>query len=212
MTSDELIAEGRRLARPSVVLTSEGERDLAAIWYGPSRAADESEFHCWIAVDSLFIPKFPTLDSRILSVFTDERDCHSGRIEFSDAWPDRPGASLYARSEDILPPIDAVFAKGSDAVRQWLAANRWERNWGFNNNFQDRKIVEEYNNIFTKEYPLYRDEVYATLGGWHSPWPEDDWGDLIDEQLLVMTIKDSEPWVETWKLRAGDYRVIQRIT
>jgi hypothetical protein len=31
-------------------------------------------------------------------------------------------------------------------------------------------------------------------------------------RLLVFTIRDSDPWVEAWRTRAGQFRVIQRIT
>jgi hypothetical protein len=41
---------------------------------------------------------------------------------------------------------------------------------------------------------------------------DDDWHDLLDERLMVFTIRDSEPWVEAWRTRAGQFSVIQRIT
>jgi hypothetical protein len=44
------------------------------------------------------------------------------------------------------------------------------------------------------------------------PMADDDWHDLLDEQLMVFTIRDSEPWVEAWRTRTGQFRVIQRIT
>ncbi len=43
-------------------------------------------------------------------------------------------------------------------------------------------------------------------------WPEGDWHDLLDEHLMVFTLRDCEPWVEAWRLRSGEFRVIQRIT
>lgn len=49
------------------------------------------------------------------------------------------------------------------------------------------------------------------LGGWHMPWPEGDWVELIDRPLLVFTFEESEPWVEVWKWDDG-YKIIQRIT
>ena len=50
------------------------------------------------------------------------------------------------------------------------------------------------------------------LGGWHFPFPDSDWADLIDEQLIALTIRDSEPWVEAWKMKNNEFKVIQRIT
>ena len=34
----------------------------------------------------------------------------------------------------------------------------------------------------------------------------------LDDQLLVFTLRDSEPWVEAWRTKTGQFRVIQRIT
>ena len=61
-------------------------------------------------------------------------------------------------------------------------------------------------------HPLYQDgDVYAVLDGWHWPGPDHDWHDLIDEHLMILTVRDSEPWVEAWRMRTGEFRVIQRI-
>jgi hypothetical protein len=59
---------------------------------------------------------------------------------------------------------------------------------------------------------MYWDRAYATLGGWHFPWPDDDWRDLVDNTLLVQTYMDSEPWIEVWQEPSGELKVIERIT
>jgi hypothetical protein len=113
----------------------------------------------------------------------------------------------------VLPPIDAVFARGSEAVGEWIRSHGWERTDRYNDNFKDAAIVREYEHIWTREFPLYSEsDVYAVLGGWHWPCADDDWHALIDEQLMVLTVRDSEPWVEAWRTRTGQFRVIQRIT
>ena len=67
--------------------------------------------------------------------------------------------------------------------------------------------------IWRSEYPLYfNSDIYAVLGGWHWPGPDDDWHDLIGEQLMALTIRDSEPWVEAWRMKNDEFKVIQRIT
>ena len=148
-----------------------------------------------------------------LSVYTDEQECEGGRIEVHPLRPERPGTELYATEKSVLPPIEAIFARGSAAVGEWLAANDWPRDERYNANFRDRAIVNTYKRQWTKEYPLYRqDGTYAVLGGWHWPCADDDWHRMIDEQLMVLTVKDSEPWVEAWRLRSGLFKVIQRIT
>jgi hypothetical protein len=120
---------------------------------------------------------------------------------------------LYAHSAAVLPPIDAVFARGADALGEWIASHGWRRSDPYNDNFGGKSIVAPYQRTWFEEFPLYNEsDVYAALGGWHVPWPDDNWHDLIDDQLMVFTIRDSEPWVEAWHTRTGEFKVIQRIT
>jgi hypothetical protein len=48
------------------------------------------------------------------------------------------------------------------------------------------------------------------LGGWHFVWPDDDWYDLLDAELVLWTMK-GEPWIEVWAAD-GWYRVLERVT
>jgi hypothetical protein len=91
--------------------------------------------------------------------------------------------------------------------------NGWERGERYNDSFKDRALVEQYEDIWTREFPIYfNSDIYAVLGGWHFPCADDDWHDLLDDQLMVFTIRDSEPWVEAWRTKTGQFKVIQRIT
>ncbi len=214
MTPDVLISEGRRLARPCVFLRPKGTGPVAALWHSPEEAEiAETGQRCWITVDAHFVPGRLKNVAGFLSVFTDERDCEGGRVEVHRSRPRRHGIELHASEESVLPPIDAVFARGSDEVGAWLAAHGWPRTARYNNNFRDRAVVEAYERAWFKEYPVYRrDGTYAVLGGWHWPCADDDWHRLIDEQLVVLTVQGAEPWVEAWRLRSGRFKVIQRIT
>jgi hypothetical protein len=213
MTPEMLISEGQRLVRPCVLLRPSGDGPVAAIWHERDNAEiANTGCHCWITLDARFVPDLSAVDG-FLSVFTDEKKCQGGRVEFYPAAPNRPGTALYASEELVLPPIDAVFARGSDAVGAWLAANDWPRNERYNSNFPDSRIVKEYEREWFKAYPIYRrDDTYAVLGGWHFPCADDDWYELIDEQLMVLPVRDSEPWVEAWRLRNEQFKVIQRIS
>lgn len=216
MTLEQLVAEGRSLERPCVFLRKEGTGPAAAIWY--ERNQDEVEGsgeHCWLTVDRRHVPGVPDSIGDYLCVFSDEESCVGGRIDFVSAWPTRSGTELFAHPANVLPPIDAVFARGSDAVGEWLAANGWQREWRYNNNFKDRELVNAYEKVWRSEFPplftnSWDSEIYAILAGWHCPGQDDDWHDLIDEQLMVLTVRDSEPWVEAWHMRNGEFRVIQR--
>jgi hypothetical protein len=122
------------------------------------------------------------------------------------------GVRLYPKQIAILPTIDAVIACGSPAVERWLEQNDWPRDERYNSNFRDHALVEKYEAIERAENPLFWQDAYATLGGWHMSWADDDWHDLLDSKLLVHTYMGSEPWVEAWQLPSGEMKVIQRIT
>jgi hypothetical protein len=214
VTPEQLIAEGRKLQRPSTFLRSQGSGPGAAVWY--ERDAKEIEstgYRCWLTIDSAQIPGFVVGPASQFSVFTDEKKCVGGRVEWSASSPIREGTKLYAQQASVLPPIDAVFARGSDAVGDWIRSLGWHREWRYNDNFKGADVVREYEKIWTGEFPLYREsDIFAVLGGWHWPGADDDWHDLIDDHLMVLTIRDSEPWVEAWRTKDGRYRIIQRIT
>lgn len=214
MTSEELIAEGRRLERPCIFLRSTGVNPVAAVWYARDQLEIESiGFRCWLTIDSRYVPGLPPSLAGYISVLTDETSCEGGRVEVTPSWPDRAGTPLYAHPASVLPPIDAVFARGSEAVAAWMASHGWDRGTRYNNNFPDDNLVQPYDDAWAREFPIcFKSDIYAVLGGWHFPCADDDWYDLIDEQLMVLTIRDSEPWVEAWCTRIGQFKVIQRIT
>jgi hypothetical protein len=123
----------------------------------------------------------------------------------------RSGQRLYAHAARSLPPIDAIFRLGGEAVQQWLRALEWQLDWEYNENFSDRATVELYERHYQSQCPLYTNKAFAVLGGWHFPWPDGDWPELLNQPLALWTLKESEPWLEVWATASG-YRVVQRIT
>jgi hypothetical protein len=62
-----------------------------------------------------------------------------------------------------------------------------------------------------EQLPFYSGGAHAVLGGWHLPWPDGDWLELVPSQLLVWTFEGGEPWFEAWA--SGEaLRVLRRIT
>ncbi len=214
MTPEQLIKEGRKLQRPCVFLRPQGAGPVAAIWHErDDREIESTGHHCWLTVDARHIPGLPSSVSGYISVFTDEVKCQGGRVEVSRSWPKRGGTELFAHTASVLPPIDAVFARGSETVGKWIRSHGWERTDRYNDNFKDAAIVLEYERVWQREFPIYfESDIHAVLGGWHFPMADDDWHGFLDEQLMVFTIRNSEPWVEAWRTRTGQFRVIQRIT
>lgn len=211
MTVDQLLIEGRRLQRPCLFLRSQESGPVAAIWHEGDCNSDATGYRCRLTVDGRLIPGLEV--EGYISVFTDDRRCQGGRVAINPSWPETTGTKLYAYPASVLPPIDALFAKGSEEIGDWIRSCDWERSEPFNDNFKDAQIVKEYERVWMREFPIYSDsDAYAVLGGWHFPWPDGDWHELIDEQLLIFTLRESEPWVEAWHTRSGEFRVIQRVT
>lgn len=214
MTAEHLIAEGRRLQRPCAFLRPQGTGPVSAVWHEPDdEEIASTQERCWLTVDARMVPGPPLPAASCLSVFTDEETCEGGRVESAPWWPKRPGTKLYAHTASVLPPLEAVFARGSEAVGEWLRACGWDRTQRYSGGFKDAAIAREYIRAWMAEFPLYfKSDIYAVLGGWHFPGPDDDWYDLVDESLVVLTVRDSEPWVEAWWTRTERFKVIQRIT
>jgi hypothetical protein len=212
MTFEQLLAEGRKLQRPCVFLRPQDSGPVAAIWHEPNDDEVRSTgCRCWLTVDARAVPGLPDPVTGYLSVFTDEEV--GGRVETNRSWPKLAGTELYAHPVSVLPPIAAVFARGSEAVGDWIRSHGWEREERYNDNFKGRDLVEQYERVWTQEYPMcVQSDIYAVLGGWHCPLPDDDWHELIDEQLIVLTIRDAEPWIEAWRTRTGQFKVIPRMT
>jgi hypothetical protein len=209
MTVEELVAEGRRLQRRTLLLLEIGSGTPAAVWYGPGKPDTEDSHRCWLSVDAQQVPGFE--GKGWLSVFTHKKST-GGRVERGDKPWHAQGQELYAHEIEILPPLEAVTLRGSPAVEAWLTEHRWRREAPLNRNFKGWPIAEGYEKIAQREHPLYGGEAYATLGGWHLPWPDEKWSGLVNTRLVVQTYKDSEPWVEVLQMEDGMLRVRQRIT
>lgn len=194
MTLEEFSAEARRLARPCRYYRfATGTEPVSGYWHGV---------------------KAGTLCASIerngewLNVYLDE-EFQSGRVEVtaSPILSDRP---LCRSDAESLPPVDAVFLFGSAAIGSYLDKHGWQRDWEFNNNFKGR-AAHEYTREWAKQCPLYMGGIVAVEGGWNVPWPEGDWRSLVDSELVLWTLEESEPWVEVFN-DTKQYTVFQRVT
>ncbi|MCI0638407.1 MAG: hypothetical protein L0Y72_23840 [Gemmataceae bacterium] len=226
MTAEAFREESYRLGRPCVWLREQGpEDDFAAVWGGPSQvSAPKGDYRHWLTIDCWSFKEFLHRKgvkigppAGCLSIYTDDDGggvaVHDPKAKLNDK---AGGKKLFAHPGSNAPPIDAIFLLGSPAVQNWLKSMKWKPEWGYNNNFKDKKPVEKYEREFQKMCPIYGNglhgmPVYAMLGGWHFPWPDGDWLKLVKRPLLVTTFEDSEPWVEVWGSGKG-FEVKQRIT
>ena len=192
MLLDDFMAEARVLARPGFLLSTTGVGDPAAFWHGmnPGRIC--------ISVKR---------EGAWLNVVLDE--AQGGSAHLSDQ-PTRSGTPLFAVPYESLPPIDAIFLLGSEAVETYLATNGWSRPDPMNANFPDR-AAHEYEALWQDNCPLYNSSIAAVTGGWNLPWPDGDFLELIEAELAVWTLAEAEPWVEVLFLN-GNFSVRQRGT
>lgn len=206
LTPDDLIAEGRQLARPAVALYDTGKK-YAAVWRGTGVVSPgPGEWRHWISIDTNFLPDNPRKLTGVVSLydwFAD--DDRFGKLtvvhDAKAALPkETDGAKLYAKDFECLPDVDAVFHFGSNKVKGWLKATSWNPNTGY-----ERSPVKEYLKLVHRQHPFSsQDGAYALLGGWswcfnwcygideEYPWH------LMQKALVVLTIAESEPWIEVF--------------
>ncbi|AOR72003.1 hypothetical protein BBJ41_31825 [Burkholderia stabilis] len=194
MTLDDFLTEAHRLVRPCRQYRfADDGAPVTGYWHGIDAGA------LCVSVER---------DGTWLNVYLDEHGA-SGRVETS-AQPVPSERPLCRSDATSLPPIEAVFRFGSAAIDAYLSAHGWQRDWGFNDNFKGVE-VHDYAREWMRQCPLYTTGVVAVAGGWHVPWPDDDWDDLAGLDLVLWTFEESEPWVEVFS-DGSRYSVIQRIT
>ena len=184
--------EAHRLSRDGIQLSENGTGELVGYWHSIASPG--------LCVSISYKVKW-------LNIFTDDKN--GGYVEFSES-PIKSEIPLYGSHKTFFPPVDGVFLKGSQAVGDYLTSHQWYRISSYNDNFPD-SIPGEYENIWMDNCPLYGDGVTAIIGGWQMPWPDGDFEEFIDHDLVLWTFKDAEPWIEVF-LKDGKFIVKQRVT
>jgi hypothetical protein len=110
------------------------------------------------------------------------------------------GTPLFGKEELSIPPCEGLAVHGSDLVRRWLDGGG------------SREVTETYDREYQQRCPLYRDDVYVVLGGWHGFWADMDAYDEEKGRLVLWTFQDAEPWVEVWLDEGGRLKTVRRIT
>lgn len=118
-----------------------------------------------------------------------------------------PGHPLYAHPFTSWPPIEAMYEFGSPTFKQWNSLSG-------RNQLERTTVFDAYDKHLRMNNPLlgWPFGVYAALGGWSEPWPENDWYDLQEKRFVLFTYEDAEPYSEVWLDKDRNFQVIQRIS
>jgi hypothetical protein len=217
MIIDILLEEAIRLIRPCTWLVPEPNSEgIAAVWGGDGIVNPPVEPHEHLMTfDCRFLPSKLQDITGCISVYQDEDDeiAELVRHESTFKLPLEMSSSikLYPFRTTSLPPIEAIFRYGSDNTKDQLTEHGWDGNLDYT--FPDKSIEDAYLRAYQAQNPLYiRKNVFAILGGWHFPWADGDWEELSNQELLLWTFQDAEPWVEVWRDENHKFRRIGRIT
>jgi hypothetical protein len=213
MNIDILLKEAEALRRDCYFLKATGNGEPVGLWFESDDDYEEvSGLRRWLTLRADALPNAKAPPTVYFSIYTG--DNLSGCLNLTDGWPPARGTLLYAHPASVIPPIDAIFSLGSKLVSTWLKQLGWKRKDRPGRNFPGWNLIEEYQDIWMRQHPVFHDaqDIYAITGGWHMPTQWHDWHRLTKSKLLVTTVRDSEPWVEAFQMPNGSYKVIQRST
>jgi hypothetical protein len=225
MTLDELLAEGEALTRPSWVLRTEpAETGIVGFWAGergdmpdalpPEVTAFQGRRHILTLSESLLteigvrqgpVSLFEWDSVKYGLTYRVESD---SRLRFEDL--SFSGEPLYATAEPSFPPFTAVCLYGSERVARWLEENGLARHdyWRVTGSLETQYMDE-----WRRRSAFCRMAGDVIVSGWHFLWPEDDFYIPPELKLVVLTLRDAEPWFEIWySPKSMGFSVRERIT
>jgi len=207
VTKDEIVAEGERLAKPSLWLDeSPNASGVVAYWGGdgrigyPGRDDDRHRitFDCnWLAAQGLRVKGAVgvyDVDSRWKWRVPFSLDCQPAALAELRM---QGGLALFGREVASFPPIEAVCLYGGPVVDTWLTSEGLERT-----DYDDAattEVGEAYQEVYRERSPLHASGLSAVLGGWHSIWPDDEFYLPREMRLALWTFRDAEPWIEVFE-------------
>ena len=207
ITPDAIIAEGQRLAKPSLWLSeAPSPFGMVAYWAGQGReqyrGRDDDRHQItidcrWLSnhgfrlAGSLGVYRVDPRWRWRVPIWLDRQEKPLGELGTRDGIP------LYGHETPSLPPIQAVCLYGGAIVDQWLDSEGLERT-----DYDDAAMTpvgEAYEEYYRGLSPLFSDGYAAVLGGWHAMWPDDEFYVPREMRLVLWTLRDAEPWVEVFE-------------
>jgi hypothetical protein len=208
MTADDLIAEGERLARPSLLLTPHPSAiGPVAYWGGGGVKSHKAPRHHRhrVTIDCDWLSHHGVRVQGSIGVYhIDSQPSPPIPIRVQQM-PNAPlsglepqgGTKLYGQEVASFPPLEAVCLYGGSRVEAWL------RSIGLDRTAYDQALASElgqaYNSVYQQRCPLFSDQYAGVLGGWHAMWPDDDFYLPREMRLVLWTLWDAEPWIEVFE-------------
>jgi hypothetical protein len=213
MTLDELLAEGEALTRPSWILRREPtDSGVVGFWGGergdmldalpPEVTAFRGRRHILTLSESLLAEIGVRQGPISLFEWESTTDETSNRVESNSRQHFKDlsfsGEALYATPEPSFPPFTAICLYGSERVAAWLKDQSLSRHdyWQVTDG-----LVSQYMDEWTRRSAFIRMAGDVIVGGWHFLWPDDDFYMPPELQLVALTLRDAEPWIELWYSR-----------
>jgi hypothetical protein len=219
MTLEELIEEGERLSKPSLLLVDSIEQSgIAGYWHGGEPLTDGTARRLWLTLDCTWLSRHGSrLRDGVMCIYEhiSKSGEQQGRVTYT---PNQnlstltvEGLPLYGIEAESFPPIQAVCLYGSEHVEQWVESLGLSRR--DYDAVEQTPLGEAYQNIWLARSPLgnNKESIVAVMGGWHMLWPDDDFYMPPEINLIVWTFRNAEPYIEVWE-RLPNFRVYFRIT
>jgi hypothetical protein len=156
----------------------------------------------WVSIDCSWLAQHGFPIRGCLSLYKQSAARFVAVTDPTAALPATSGGSipLFGQEEPSIPPCEALDVCGSDLARDWFAAGG------------GAAIGQAYDREYQRRCPLWRDDVFAVVGGWHTFWPDSEDFAAQPGRLVLWTFRDAEPWVEVWADESGSLRAVPRIT
>ena len=226
MTVDDLIAEAEKLARPCLLLNTEGKGEVVGYWRGERQDRPNAVPPEATALRS--IEHIMTIDAGLLARVGIKQPFSSiGFAAVEQVNGDMvyrvlgsgssltelqcDGLPLYLTEDKSFPPFEAICLYGSERVAAWLKSLGLERH-----DYQQAQLESqavEYSDFYMSRTSLYQGGADVVVGGWHQLWSDDDFYMPLEMRLAIWTLRDAEPWYELWQATGnGNWSVKERIT
>ncbi len=195
-----LVEEGKKLARPSLLLRDRGPVYAAILGgSGVVPPAGPGEWHHRLSFSGDHLPINPRNLQGVISVYCQDDYLQSLAAVHDPAATlpeETDGTKLYGTTFDCLPSVGVVLAKGGAAVNRWTRAiGEWIGDLDF---FECQEPVARYIEVFQAQHPHWADpSCRMMLGGWGADFPEADWISRMNQTLLACQLRD-EPFLEVF--------------